>query len=107
MLREGIAIVEEIGSKRVGVVYLDCATGLAAAVGDWERAARLHGATEALMEQMGYHREPSDEASLPPFIARTTEALGRVAFAAAESTGRALSYDEAIAEAREWLEQCC
>ena len=105
MLREGLAIVEEIGSKRVGVVYLDCATGLAGAVGDWERAARLHGATEALMEQMGYHREPSDATSLPPFIARTTEALGGVAFAAAESTGRALSYDEAIGEAREWLEQ--
>jgi len=83
---------------------LDCATGLAATVGDWERAARLHGATEALMQQMGYHREPSDEASLPPFIARTTEALGSTAFAASQLSGRALSYDEAMAEARSWLD---
>jgi tetratricopeptide (TPR) repeat protein len=105
MVREGLAIVEEIGLKQTGVAYLDCATGLAAAVGDWERAARLHGTSEALMEQMGYHREPTDEASLPPFIARTREALDDAGFAEAESAGRALSYDEAIAEARSWLER--
>jgi hypothetical protein len=45
-----------------------------------------------------------DEASLAPVIARTREVLG-AAFAAAESAGRALSYEEAIAEARTWLEQ--
>ena len=56
------------------------------------------------MEHMGYHREPADEASSAPFIARTREALGDVAFAAGETSGRALSYDEAIAEARTWLE---
>src|SRR5438552_6259568 len=37
MVREGLAIVEEIGSKRLGIAYLDCSSGLAAAVGDWER----------------------------------------------------------------------
>jgi tetratricopeptide (TPR) repeat protein len=105
MVREGLAIVEEIGSKRVGVALLDCATGLAAAVGDWERTARVHGTTEALMEQMGYHREPTDEASLPRLIRRAREALGAGAFAAAESAGRSVSYDEAITEARAWLEQ--
>ena len=33
------------------------------------------------------------------------EALGSAAFAAVESAGRALSYDQVIAEARAWLEQ--
>jgi non-specific serine/threonine protein kinase len=105
MVREGLTIVEEIGSKRVGVALLDCVTALAATVGDWERAARVHGIAEALMEQMGCHREPTDEASLPPLIRRAREALGGRAFAAAESTGRSVSYDEAITEARAWLEQ--
>ena len=54
---------------------------------------------------MGYHREPPDEAFLAPLVARTREALGATAFGAAESGGRSLSLDEAIAEARAWLEQ--
>jgi len=103
MLREGLAIVEELGAKRVGVAQLDCLTGLAAAVGDEESAARFFGATEAISEQLGYRREPADEASLAPFVARTRAALGAQAFAAAESAGRVLSYSEAIAEARAWL----
>ena len=78
---------------------------LAVVSGEWERAARLHGAADAISAQMGYHREPADEASLAPFIMRTREVLEDARFLAAESAGRALSYDEAIAEARSWLEQ--
>jgi predicted ATPase len=104
MVREGLAIAEEIGSKRWGVAHLDCSTGLAAFFSEWECAARLHGATEALSEQMGRQREPVDEAFQAPLLRRTREALGAAAFAAAESAGRSLSYDEAIAEARSWLE---
>ena len=105
MVREGLAIAEEIGSERWGVAHLDCATGLAAFSSEWECAARLHGATEAQMEQIGRQREPADAAFLAPLIRRTREALGAAAFAAAESAGGLLSYDEAIAEARSWLEQ--
>jgi hypothetical protein len=105
MMREGFAIAEEIGSKRAGVAQLECAVGLAAFFSEWECAARLHGATEAQSGQMGYQREPVDEAFLAPLIQRTRKALGAAGFAAAESAGRSLSYDEAIAEARSWLEQ--
>jgi non-specific serine/threonine protein kinase len=105
MVREGLAIAEEIGSSRTGHVHLSNATGLAAFLGEWTFAARLHGATNALSEQMGYRREPEDQATYAPVIARTREALGSTAFAAAEISGRSLSYDEAIAEARAWLEQ--
>lgn len=105
MMREGFAIAEEIGSKRIGVALLESSIGLAAFFSEWESAARLCGATEALSEQMGYQREPVDEVLLAPLIQRTREALGAAAFAAAESAGRSLSYDEAIAEARSWLEQ--
>jgi non-specific serine/threonine protein kinase len=105
MVREGLEIAEEIGSKRWGVAHLDCSTGLAAFFSEWERAARLYGATEAQFEQIGHHREPADEAFLAPLIRRTRESLGAAAFAAAESAGHSLSYDEAIAEARSWLER--
>jgi non-specific serine/threonine protein kinase len=105
MMREGFAIAEEIGSKRTGIALLESSIGLAAFFSEWESAARLYGATEALSREMGYQREPVDELFLAPLIRRTREALGAAAFAAAESTGRSLSYDEAIAEARSWLEQ--
>jgi len=105
MVREGFVIAEEIGSKRAGVTLLDASVGLAAFFSEWECAARLYGAAEALSEQMGYRREPTDEAFLAPLLRRTREALGAAAFATAASAGRSLSYSEAIAEARSWLEQ--
>lgn len=105
MLLEALAVAEDLGSKRISVTQLDCTTGLAAAAGDWERAAQFHGATEALSEQLGYRREPPDGISLAPLLARTREALGAAAFADAEAAGRALSYEEVIASARACLEQ--
>jgi non-specific serine/threonine protein kinase len=105
MVSEGFAIAGEIGSRRAGVAHMSDAMQLAAHFGDWKFAARLHGATEALLQQMGHRHEPSDEAANAPSVARTREALGAAAFAAAESAGRLLSYDEAITEARAWLEQ--
>jgi non-specific serine/threonine protein kinase len=104
MMREALAIAEEIGSRRTGIALLDSSIGLAAFFSEWESAARLCGATETLSRQMGYQREPVDEVFLAPLIRRTREALGAAAFAAAESAGRSLSHDEAIAEARSWLE---
>ena len=104
VLREAMAIAGEIGSKRAGVAQLNSATQLAALLGEWEIAARLYGATEAQLEKTGHRREPMDEVGLAPHVARTRDTLGAAAFAAAESAGRLLSYDAAIAEVRAWLE---
>jgi predicted ATPase/DNA-binding winged helix-turn-helix (wHTH) protein len=105
MLREGFSIAAEIGLKWPGVQLLSGTTKLAAHFGDWRFAARLEGATESLSREMGNQPEPAEHAVHGPFIATTREALGAVAFAAAELSGRALSYEEATAEARSWLEQ--
>jgi hypothetical protein len=70
-----------------------------------EQAARFFGAAEAQMGQTGLHRDPADEAFLAPLIATAREALGWTAFAAAEAGGRALTYDQALAEARAWFDQ--
>ena len=103
MVEEGLAIAEEIGSKYAGYANLNGAMELAAHFNDWEVAARLHGATETLLQQIGNRREAVDSVTHAPFVARTKMSLGAAAFAAAESAGRALSYQEAIAEARLWL----
>ena len=103
MLLDALVIAAEIGSRLVGQFVLDVSAWLAAFVGDWPTAARFFGAAEAQLEQTGYHREMVDEAPMVPVIARARETLGAEAFAAAESAGRALSYDEATTEVRAWL----
>ena len=47
--------------------------------------------------------DPADEAFLAPLIAKTREAFGEAEFLAAETAGRALGYEDAMAEARRWL----
>ena len=95
------SIAEDIGSKRAGIAHLSGASELAVFFGEWNLAARLYGAAEAQRERIGHHPEPREEV----FIERAREALGAIAFAAAESDGRSLSYDEAIAQARAWLDE--
>jgi len=103
MLLEVLHIADETGSKRLVQVVLEVAAGLAAFLRDWERAARLNAASDAHMLSIGVHRDAADEAFLAPLLAQTREELGADAFAAAESAGRALGYDEALADARAWL----
>jgi predicted ATPase/class 3 adenylate cyclase len=104
MLLEVLAIVAEIGSKPAGLSMLEVCSGLAALRQDWTRAARFFGSAEAHMGQTGLQRDLADEKFLAPLIARTREELGKAAFVAAEAAGRVLPYEEAIAEARAWLE---
>jgi non-specific serine/threonine protein kinase len=107
MLLEVFAIAEEIGSKPAGQSVLEVSAGLASSSKEWERAARFFGMAEAQTEQTGLHRDPADEAFLAPLITKTRNVLGAEAFASAEAVGRALTYEEAAAEARAWLENGC
>jgi len=105
MLVEALAIAEEINSELAQHGALEISAGLAVLVGELEGAARFYGAAQAHLEQVGIRREPADEAFLAPLIARARAALGTVAFSAAEAAGRALSHEEAMAQAHAWLEQ--
>ena len=104
ILLEALTIAGKIRSKSTGRAALDVAAGLAALSGDWARAARIFGAAQVELEQMGIHREAADDAFLVPLLATARTALGAPAFAAAEADGRAQSYEDAIAETRGWLE---
>jgi hypothetical protein len=92
-----------IGSKAVGQSVLEASCGLAVLREQWLPAARWYGAAEAQSAQTGLHRDPADEAFVAPRVAKARAALGAPGFAAADGEGRALGYDEAIAEARAWL----
>lgn len=100
MLAEVITIAVAIGSKHAGLSALEVSAGLAASCGEWERAASLFGAAEAMSAEAGLCRDPSDEAFLAPLIERARVAIGATLFDAAASSGGSLSYEDAIALAR-------
>ena len=103
-LREAIAIIGELNARSAGQGALDIAASLASVRGQWERAARLGGAAAAQREASGLLRDPVDEAFLAPLIAQAPAKLAPRTYKAAESAGRALSYDQAIAEVGAWLD---
>jgi predicted ATPase/class 3 adenylate cyclase len=103
MVDEALTIVVETGLTRTGQSALDVCAGLAASRGEWEQAARFYGAAEGQTGQTGLRRDPSDEAFLVPLVERTRAALGDDAFGRADAAGRALAWEQAMAQARGWL----
>jgi hypothetical protein len=103
MLLEAMALAKEVSSKPALQSVLEVSCGLAALRGEWERAARFFGAAEAQTATTGIHRDPADDAFLAAWIARARVALDAPTYAAAESGGRALAFDVALAEAGHWL----
>lgn len=100
---ECMQIAEAAGQRATCVCALDPAAGLAEALGDHERAARYYGAAAEIRRASGSLREPVDEAFIAAQIERTRAALGAAAFAAAECAGKAMTYEEATADAQHWL----
>lgn len=100
---ECMQVAEAAGQRSTCVCSLDPIAGLAESLGDHERAACYYGAANAFRRESGTLREPIDQAFITALIAQTEAALGAAAFAAAKEAGRAMSYDEAIADARHWL----
>jgi predicted ATPase/DNA-binding CsgD family transcriptional regulator len=74
--------------------------GLAAMRGESEGAARLLGAAAAQTETIGAPLRPAAQALFDRLAAAARASLGEAAFAAAWEAGRALTLDEAVAEAR-------
>jgi predicted ATPase len=105
LLREALSIAWDIGDQGGGNHGLFVAAGLGSVVGEWDYATRLHAAAEVHLGQTGLQRERIDEAFIRPLIAEAREALGEPAFADAARGGRAMSYEKAMSEAREWLDQ--
>ncbi len=103
MLLEVIAICDGLDLKTTGQSVMEVTSGLAAACGEWEHAARFFGAAERQSAVSGMHRDPTDEAFLMPLIAKARAALNPSTYAGAEAAGRAMDYASAMAAVRAWL----
>jgi predicted ATPase/DNA-binding CsgD family transcriptional regulator len=73
--------------------------GPVGAQGQPERAARLLGAGEVLLEAMGVGLQPADQLEADRYVAAVREQLDGATFEAAWAAGRAMSLEEAVAYA--------
>jgi predicted ATPase/DNA-binding CsgD family transcriptional regulator len=97
--RESLPIYQALGARYILSAALATSGALAAAQGQPERAVRLAGATAAVSENVHVLPIPLAEALLEEGLAVARRALSEAAFAAAWADGRAMSLDEAVAEA--------
>jgi hypothetical protein len=70
--------------------------GLAGRQGQWERAVRLLGAAEAVVQTLGRSLPVAMSEEYQRTVEGARSALGEAAFAAAWAEGRALTLDDAI-----------
>jgi len=96
---ESLPLLWTVGDKvLITAALLDLAI-VAAAQDQPERAARLLGALEAQAAATGEHFWPDERAEFDRAVAATCTQLDEATFAAAWAAGRALTFEQAIAEA--------
>jgi DNA-binding CsgD family transcriptional regulator len=98
-LMEALARSQEAGSKSSIINAVEGMAGLAGALREDARAARLWGAAEAAREATGIALPPGDRALHEPYLAATRRRIGRAEWARAWSEGRAMSLEEAAGHA--------
>jgi predicted ATPase/DNA-binding SARP family transcriptional activator len=99
LLEECLAINRELVCKQGIVKDLEGLAAVAVAQAHSERAARLFGAAEGLRELSGAPLAAADRAEHDRSVAAVRTALGEAAFTAAWAAGRALSLEQAVAQA--------
>jgi predicted ATPase/class 3 adenylate cyclase len=102
LLTEALAIADETQSLQAQQSALEVCAGLAVAEGRWETAGRLFGYCESQAERTALRRDPADEAFYQAAIARA-RAQAATETAMGEASGRTLSADEALRDARSVL----
>jgi hypothetical protein len=93
---ESLARFRDAGDKRGVAFCLIGSAGVAGATRQPERAARLLGAAESLLEAIGARIWPSNRADYDRIVAAARAGLDDVAFNAAWEEGRAMSPEEAV-----------
>jgi tetratricopeptide (TPR) repeat protein len=100
---EAAALHRETGNKGGLVEVVENAAFVASDRGNTTLAARLLAASTAAREAIGFARDPSGEAEARNLLASARPILGDEAADAAETAGRALGLDRAVAEALDGL----
>jgi len=99
-LVKALELGREVDSAREMGVAMDVLAWVAVARGQVERAARLFGAAEALLDEAGYNVPSFMQEGHERAVAAVRAALEADVFAALWAAGRQLSRDRAVAYAR-------
>ena len=102
LLRESLLASREAGDRRRIAFTLSAVAGLIVREGEPERALAIDAAALATLVSMQASLAPAMRALYDAALVPATEALGEAA-AVARERGRALSLDEVLAEALDWL----
>lgn len=97
---EAFALLPKVHDTYYLTHGLSTLAGPVAALGYPEKAARLLGASEALLEKMGLGLQAGDRFEIERYVAAVREQLDDVTFEAAWAEGRAMTFEEAIAYAQ-------
>jgi hypothetical protein len=100
-LRGALAVLREVGDRRIIADALDGCAGLAAAERQPRRALRPAGAAAALRAAIGRPTPPVQRPAFERWLTPAREALDGPAAGAAWAEGRALPLEQAIASALE------
>ncbi len=101
LYREGLALIREMPLRTVVTIGLDGLAMVAAATRQPLRAARLWGATEALRDVTSEARWPVFQRAYDRTLAAARAEISDAEWAAAWAAGRALTVEQAVAEALE------
>jgi len=99
LLTESLTTTVAQGNQGNVIDGIESLARLAAVTDQADLATRLFGAGDAMREDLGFRRSPTDVAYIEPIMSTLRETLGADGFAAEWTQGRALSPGEAIAEA--------
>jgi non-specific serine/threonine protein kinase len=100
-LRDSVTFIGERRERASVALVLERLARLAAALEQPERALRLAGAAATLRAATGVHLPPDVQRDLKEALEPARKALGEAGAAAAWQDGQALSFDQAVAYARE------
>jgi tetratricopeptide (TPR) repeat protein len=103
-LIEAINLLVSTDSRFRSMVALDVAALLAAARGDWQRAARLQCVFDTTLDQFGGFQNPYDDRVLAELRKKPRARLGPK-YVAAYEAGRHLGLEQALGETLAWLKQ--
>jgi len=104
-LIEAINLLAPADSRFRSMVALDVAALLAAARGDWQRAARLQCVFDTTLNKFEGLQNPYDDRVLAKLRQKPRAKLGAKSYVAAYDSGRYLSLEQALSETLAWLKQ--
>jgi tetratricopeptide (TPR) repeat protein len=101
LLEEGLVLSRKLGYIVSVAECLETLAGLAGALGDFPRAARLWGAADALREVTGCPWSRKERRLHEPYLAAARSRTDQATWEAAFTEGRSMTIEEAISYALE------